>query len=125
VAHEQTDWWGLSEIDATCPPANKTHREADRIRPTRCNIPLAGHQGHEEGTGALCHALDRIRLVDGPADGEAFRDRFLNCCPRPATTSAIPRRTAGLPAARRFAPDSLARPSRISAELLGALSAWA
>ncbi|MFI7414069.1 hypothetical protein ACIBU0_36030 [Streptomyces sp. NPDC049627] len=104
VAHEPTDWWGLSDIDATCPPMTKTHREAGRNRPTGCNIPLAGHQGDEEVTGTLGHAPDRVRLVDGPADGEVFRGRFLNCRPRPAATSAMPRRTAGLPAARRFEP---------------------
>ncbi|WP_330353318.1 hypothetical protein [Streptomyces chartreusis] len=144
VAHEQTVWWGLSDIDSTCPPANETHREAGCNCPTRCNIPVAGHQGHEEVTGALGHAPDPIRLVDGPADGEVLRHRSLNCCLRPPATSAIPRRTAGLAAVRRFepaqatsgraadrpsalvnAPDSLARLSRISAELLGALSVWA
>ncbi|MCZ4603015.1 hypothetical protein O3S80_04345 [Streptomyces sp. Lzd4kr] len=110
VAHEQTVWWGLSDIDSTCPPANETHREAGCNCPTRCNIPLAGHQGHEEVTGTLGHAPDPIRIVDGPADGEVLRHRSLNCCLRPAATNAR---------------DSLARLSHISTELLGALSAWA
>ncbi|MFG2741167.1 hypothetical protein ACGFY0_14040 [Streptomyces chartreusis] len=144
VAREQTVWSRLSDIDSTCPPANETHREAGCNCPTRCNFSLAGHQGHEEVTGTLGHAADRFRLVDGPVDGEVFRHRSLNCCPRPAATSAMPRRTAGLPAARRFepvratsgraadrqsalvnAPDSLAWLSRIPTEPLGALSAWA
>lgn len=73
VAREQTVRCGLSDIDSTCPPANETHREAGCNCPTRCNIPLTGQQGHEEATAILGRALDRIRLVDGPADGEAFR----------------------------------------------------
>lgn len=144
VAHEQRVCWGLSDIDSMCPPVNEAHREAGCDCPTRCNIPLAGHPGWEEATGALGHAPDRIRLADGPAGGEVFRRGSLDCCLHPAATSALPRRTAGLPTARRFepakaiseraadrpsalvnAPDSLAWLSRISAELLGALSAWA
>ncbi|MFB6935080.1 hypothetical protein [Streptomyces chartreusis] len=144
VAHEQTVCWGLSDIDSTCSPVNETHREAGCNCPTCCNIPLAGHPGHEEVIGTLGHALGRIRLVDGPEGGEVLRRRSLNCCPRPAATSARPRRTVGLPAVRRFeqaeatseraadrpsalvnAPGSLAWLPSISTELLGALSAWA
>lgn len=144
VAHGQRVCWGLSDIDSMCPPASETHREAGCDCPTRCNIPLAGHPGQEEVTCALGHASDRIRLVDGPAGGEVFRHGSLDCCPHPAATSVLPRRTAGLPAARRFepaqatseraadrpsvllnAPDSLAWLSRITTELMGALSAWA
>ncbi|MBT1096114.1 hypothetical protein [Streptomyces sp. Tu102] len=117
VAREQTVRCGLSDIDSRCPPANETHREAGCNCPTRCNIPLTGHQGHEEVTGTL----GRIRLVDGPADGEAFRPaarRF-----EPALTTS--KRAADRPSALVNAPESLAWLCRISTELLGALSAWA
>lgn len=99
VAREQTDWRKLSGIDATCPSVNSTNRGTGRNRPTGCNILLAGPQG---------------RAV--------FRDRFLNCSPRPAATSG---RATGDPSALVNAPDLLARASRISTELVGALSVWA
>ncbi|MGW6796547.1 hypothetical protein [Streptomyces chartreusis] len=121
VAREQTVRCGLSDIDSTCPPANETHREAACNCPTPCNILLAGHRGHEEATGTLVRALDRIRLVDGPAAGEAFRPAARRFEPAQATS----KRAADRPSALVNAPESLAGLCCISTELLGALSAWA
>ncbi len=62
----------LEAIDATCPLVTKVHREAVRFARDNYEILLIGHAGHEEVEGTMGHALERITLVNSPADVSAL-----------------------------------------------------
>src|SRR5207245_10676561 len=51
---------GLRVIDATCPLVTKVHLEAIRYARENYSIVLIGHQDHDEVSGTLGEAPDRI-----------------------------------------------------------------
>jgi 4-hydroxy-3-methylbut-2-enyl diphosphate reductase len=72
--HEQARQRCLRVIDATCPLVTKVHREARRFSEAGKEILLIGHHGHEEITGTLGQAPDRIHLVQDPDTDIPERD---------------------------------------------------
>jgi 4-hydroxy-3-methylbut-2-enyl diphosphate reductase len=64
----QADGRRLRTIDATCPLVTKVHREAIFFARQNYTIVLIGHEGHDEITGTLGEAPDRIRLVKDVED---------------------------------------------------------
>ncbi|MCC6382416.1 MAG: 4-hydroxy-3-methylbut-2-enyl diphosphate reductase [Dehalococcoidia bacterium] len=53
----------LRVIDATCPLVTKVHTEAVRFARQGRTILLIGHEGHDEITGTMGEAPERMRLV--------------------------------------------------------------
>jgi len=74
--HRQAEERELKTIDATCPLVTKVHHEAKRFADDDYDIPLIGHEGHEEVEGTAGEAPDHIQLVQSPADvpGIVVRD---------------------------------------------------
>jgi len=73
------DQRGLQTIDATCPLVTKVHTEAVRYAQLGYTIVLIGHEGHDEVSGTMGEAPDRIRLVrSGPRDTNSTVPRFFS-----------------------------------------------
>ncbi|GLZ77925.1 4-hydroxy-3-methylbut-2-enyl diphosphate reductase [Actinorhabdospora filicis] len=68
TVHDEAAARSLTVVDATCPLVAKVHREARRFADEDYDIVLIGHKGHEEVTGTIGEAPDRIQLVGGPED---------------------------------------------------------
>jgi 4-hydroxy-3-methylbut-2-enyl diphosphate reductase len=62
----------LQVIDATCPLVAKVHHEARRYAERNYNIVLIGHRDHEEVTGTIGEAPDRMTLVERVEDVAAL-----------------------------------------------------
>ncbi|MFQ5738155.1 MAG: 4-hydroxy-3-methylbut-2-enyl diphosphate reductase [Acidobacteriota bacterium] len=60
----------LKVIDATCPLVTKVHLEAARYARRGYTIVLIGHAGHDEITGTMGVAPERMRLVSSLEDVE-------------------------------------------------------
>jgi 4-hydroxy-3-methylbut-2-enyl diphosphate reductase len=60
----------LVAIDATCPLVTKVHIEAVKYAREGYTIVLIGHEGHDEVTGTMGEAPERMVLVETPDDVE-------------------------------------------------------
>jgi 4-hydroxy-3-methylbut-2-enyl diphosphate reductase len=67
---EQARQRRLVAIDATCPLVTKVHIEAVKYAREGYTIVLIGHEGHDEVTGTMGEAPERMVLVETPADVE-------------------------------------------------------
>ena len=63
---------GLHVIDATCPLVTKVHMEATRFASENRAIVLIGHRGHDEVTGTLGEAPDRMLVVSSEEEAAAI-----------------------------------------------------
>ncbi|BCW97826.1 MAG: 4-hydroxy-3-methylbut-2-enyl diphosphate reductase [Armatimonadota bacterium] len=66
---------GLRAIDATCPLVTKVHLEVRRFASEGFDIILIGHEGHDEVTGTMGEAPDRILLVGSVEEAERVQPR--------------------------------------------------
>ena len=66
---------GLRTIDATCPLVTKVHLEVRRFASEGYEIILIGHEGHDEVTGTMGEAPDRILLVGSVEEAETVQPR--------------------------------------------------
>ncbi len=55
-------------VDAVCPLVTKVHHEVRKLAGKGFDILYVGHEGHDEATGTVAEAPDRIRLIE-PEDG--------------------------------------------------------
>ena len=62
----------LNIIDATCPLVRKVHEEVKHFSRQDYQIVLIGHPGHDEVTGVMNEAPERIQLVAQESDVEAL-----------------------------------------------------
>jgi 4-hydroxy-3-methylbut-2-enyl diphosphate reductase len=72
VREEAASRADLTVVDATCPLVTKVHKEATRFAAQDYSIVLIGHADHEEVTGTMGEAPDRIHLVENIEEVEAL-----------------------------------------------------
>lgn len=72
AVREESAQRGLQIIDATCPLVTKVHNEAKRFASQGYYMIYIGHKGHVEAEGTMGEALDRMVLVETPADAETL-----------------------------------------------------
>ena len=62
----------LYQIDATCPLVHKVHNEVIRYARDGYTILFVGHHHHDEATGTVGEAPDRIVIVETAEEAEAL-----------------------------------------------------
>ncbi len=70
---EQARHQQLNIVDATCPFVNKVHQEVKRFASQGSSIILVGIRGHDEVTGVVAEAPDKITVIENRAEAEQVK----------------------------------------------------